>query len=102
MAAVPGGGFQGVQGAGRVLPPDLHHRGAAVPLVGNKIQTSQPSVKNNGTRVNTLWGEAPGELGQSAGSGKEGYALVADADRTSTNPGDACGAYLVMSIRRLG
>jgi predicted AAA+ superfamily ATPase len=58
-------------------------------LVGNKIQPSQPSVKKDGTRVHTLWGEIAWQLGEAAGSGKEGYTLVASADRTSTNPGDA-------------
>jgi predicted AAA+ superfamily ATPase len=53
-------------------------------IVGNKIQPSQPSVKSDGTRVNTLWGEIAWQLG-----GKEAYALVANADRTSTNPGEA-------------
>ena len=62
-------------------------------IVGNKIQPSQPSVKSDGTRVNTLWGEIAWQLGESAaggkGGGKEAYALVANADRTSTTPGDA-------------
>jgi predicted AAA+ superfamily ATPase len=68
-------------------------------IVGNKIQPSQPSVKSDGTRVNTLWGEITWQLGESAGTGdrgkgaggggKEAYAMVANADRTSTNPGDA-------------
>jgi len=53
-------------------------------IVGNKIQPSEPLVKKDGTRVRTLWGEIAWQLG-----GKEAYSLVANADRTSTNPGDA-------------
>jgi predicted AAA+ superfamily ATPase len=53
-------------------------------IVGNKIQPSEPGVKKDGTKINTLWGEIAWQLG-----GSEGYALLANADRTSTNPGDA-------------
>ncbi|MBN1834563.1 MAG: hypothetical protein JW820_01870 [Spirochaetales bacterium] len=50
----------------------------------------QRSVKSDGTRVDTLCGEIAGQLRESAGGGgKEAYALAANADRTSTNPGDA-------------
>lgn len=51
-------------------------------LVGNKISPGQPSVKDDGTLVNTLWGELAWQLG-----GREGYDLVAAADQTGTNPG---------------
>ena len=53
-------------------------------LVGQKIQPGSVDRKNDGTQVRTLWGELAWQLG-----GKEGYALVADADRTGTNPGFA-------------
>lgn len=53
-------------------------------LVGTKIQAGQPSLKHDGTRVNTLWGELAYQLG-----GAEGYAMVAGADQTATNPGSA-------------
>jgi hypothetical protein len=72
--------------AGKLSVPEKVH--CAV-LVGNKIQPSQPSVKKDGTRAHTLWGEIAWQLGEAAGSGKAGYALVANADHTSTNPGDA-------------
>ena len=51
-------------------------------LVGNKISPGQPSVKDDGTVVATLWGELAWQLG-----GREGYDLVGAADRTGTNPG---------------
>jgi hypothetical protein len=72
--------------AEKLSVPKKVHRAV---LVGNKIQPSQPSIKKDGTRVNTLWGEIAWQLGDSAGSGKEGYTVLANADRTSTNPGDA-------------
>lgn len=53
-------------------------------LVGHRIPPGQPSVKEDGTVVQTLWGELAWQLG-----GPSAFALVADADRTRTNPGDA-------------
>jgi hypothetical protein len=52
-------------------------------LVGNEIPPSTPSQKADGTVVHTLWGELAWQLG-----GAEGYAIVADADKTGTNPGN--------------
>lgn len=52
-------------------------------LVGNEIPPATPSHKSDGTVVHTLWGELAWQLG-----GSEGYAIVADADRTGTNPGN--------------
>lgn len=52
-------------------------------LVGNEIPPSTPSHKPDGTVVRTLWGELAWQLG-----GAEGYAIVANADRTGTNPGN--------------
>lgn len=51
-------------------------------LVGTAISPGQPDVKADGTEVRTLWGEMAWQLG-----GPEGYAIVAEADRTSTSPG---------------
>jgi len=53
-------------------------------LVGTKIGPGTVHAKGDGTEVHTLWGELAWQLG-----GAEGYALVADADRTATNPGTA-------------
>jgi predicted AAA+ superfamily ATPase len=53
-------------------------------LVGQKIQPGKVHVKDDGTEVRTLWGELAWQL-----DGKQAYALVADADRTGTNPGFA-------------
>jgi len=52
-------------------------------VVGTKLSPGQPSIKDNGTEVRTLWGELAWRLG-----GQDGYQIVADADRTATNPGD--------------
>ena len=60
-----------------------------VVLVGNKISPGQPSKKDDGTVVRTLWGELAWQLG-----GKEGFALVKQSDETATNPGDALGKLL--------
>lgn len=53
-------------------------------LVGTKIGPGSVHRKDDGTEVRTLWGELAWQLG-----GAQGYALVADADRTATNPGTA-------------
>src|SRR5204862_3106528 len=45
--------------------------------------------KDDGTVVNTLWGELAWQLG-----GKEGYAMVKQSDETATNPGDILGKLL--------
>ena len=55
-----------------------------VAIVGNEISPGQPATKPDGTVVHTLWGELAWQLG-----GAEAYALVAQADRTGTNPGAA-------------
>lgn len=54
-----------------------------VALVGNHLSTSG-STKDDGTVVNTIWGELAWQLG-----GAEAFALVADADRDRTPPGQA-------------
>ena len=53
-------------------------------VVGHQLLPGETSVKDDGTRVRTMWGELAYQLG-----GAEGYALVAEADRTGTNPGAA-------------
>lgn len=53
-------------------------------LVGTEMSPGQPEVKTDGTEIRTLWGEVAWQLG-----GAEGYGLVAEADRTATNPGQA-------------
>jgi predicted AAA+ superfamily ATPase len=55
-----------------------------VVLVGNKISPGQPSRKDDGTIVRTLWGELAWQLG-----GREAFELIRESDETSTNPGDS-------------
>lgn len=54
-----------------------------VAIVGNHFSPSGV-LKEDGTQVNTIWGELAWQLG-----GAEAYALVANADRDRTLPGDA-------------
>ena len=58
-------------------------------VVGTRLPPGQPTVKKDGTQVHTLWGELAWQLG-----GRESFALVAEADRTGTNPGDALRTVL--------
>ncbi len=53
-------------------------------LVGQKIAPGTVHRKDDGTEVRTLWGELAWQLG-----GRPAYDMVGDADRTSTNPGQA-------------
>jgi len=55
-----------------------------VALVGNHLEPSGIKPKPDGTKINTIWGELAWQLG-----GREAYEIVAEADRTSTNPGDS-------------
>lgn len=54
-----------------------------VALVGTSLKAGSPSVKSDGTEVNTIWGELAWQLG-----GKEAFDIVAESDRTGTSPGD--------------
>ncbi|OHV00237.1 AAA family ATPase [Mycobacterium talmoniae] len=54
-----------------------------VAIVGNHISPSG-MVKDDGTKVNTIWGELAWQLG-----GKAGYDMVATADANRTHPGEA-------------
>jgi len=65
---------------GHTLPASVRR----VALVGNQIAPSGLEPKPDGTAVRTLWGELGWQLG-----GADGYGVVAEADRTSTNPGEA-------------
>ena len=60
-----------------------------VALVGNHLMPGKPTIKDDGTEVRTLWGELAWQLG-----GRAGYDLVAEADRTATNPGEALGTLI--------
>jgi predicted AAA+ superfamily ATPase len=55
-----------------------------VVLVGTWLHPGSATEKPDGTRVNTIWGELAWQLG-----GRAAYDVVADADRTRTNPGGA-------------
>jgi len=52
-------------------------------IVGTKISPGNPSTKEDGTVVRTIWGEIAWQLG-----GKEGYEMVRADDENATNPGD--------------
>lgn len=60
-----------------------------VTLVGNRLEPGKPSRKDDGTLVQTLWGELAWQLG-----GRPAYDRVAEADATKTNPGDSLSALI--------
>lgn len=57
-------------------------------VVGNRFAPGRVHSKPDGTQVRTIWGEIAWQLGEADGSGEAGYAIVADSDRTRSNPGD--------------
>lgn len=54
-----------------------------VALVGTHISPAQATLKDDGTEINTLWGELAWQLG-----GREGYEVVRAADEKGVSPGD--------------
>lgn len=68
-----------VQQAGTSIAPNV--RRAVV--VGTKVSPGNPSVKEDGTIVRTIWGEIAWQLG-----GKDGYGMIRADDEKATNPGD--------------
>ena len=58
-------------------------------LVGHQLGPGDTDTKGDGTVVRTMWGELAYQLG-----GAEGYALVSEADRRGTNPGESLTALL--------
>ncbi|MCK9524538.1 MAG: Swt1 family HEPN domain-containing protein [Limnochordia bacterium] len=54
-----------------------------VVLVGNRISPGNPTVKEDGTQVRTLWGELAWQLG-----GKDAHEKIRADDENATSPGD--------------
>ena len=69
-----------VEAAGVTALPEVRR---AV-LVGTELKAGQRERKPDGTELGTMWGELAWQLG-----GAEGFEVVAEADRSRTNPGDA-------------
>ena len=61
-------------------------------VVGNRFAAGQVHEKPGGIKVHTLWGEIAWQL-----AGAEGYELVAQADQSRTNPGDAIREVLALA-----
>ena len=57
-----------------------------VALVGTSLKAGAPSIKADGTVVNTIWGELAWQLG-----GSEAYQMIAESDKNGTSPGDGLG-----------
>ena len=60
-----------------------------VTLVGTHLSPNQPLIKDDGTRVNTLWGDLAWQVG-----GRAAYDRVAQSDATGTPPGDVLADLL--------
>ena len=71
--------------AGRSLPKSV----GRVALVGTHLQAGAPTVKEDGTEVNTMWGELAWQLG-----GRKAYDIIAASDQSRTNPGESLSTLL--------
>jgi predicted AAA+ superfamily ATPase len=80
---------QEVQEAIGGADPSALGRVNRVALVGTHLSAGSATVKPDGTQVNTLWGELAWQLGERAA-----FDVVAEADRTKTNPGQALADLL--------
>ncbi|MEM1008750.1 MAG: DUF499 domain-containing protein, partial [Myxococcota bacterium] len=68
-------------------------------LVGTALSPGEVSLKQDGTRVHTIWGEMAWQLG-----GAKGYKLVEKSDKLGTSPGSEvltrlfkqCGTCLIL------
>ena len=74
-----------VKAAGAKKLPDVRR----VVLVGTRISPGNPSRKEDGTEVRTLWGELAWQLG-----GREAYERVRNDDEKATNPAGALQGLL--------
>lgn len=72
-------GFEGVSEEAGVKELPVTRRAV---LVGTRLNPAKGHAKPDGTITRTLWGEMAYQLG-----GVEGYAIVAENDRTGTSPG---------------
>lgn len=55
-------------------------------IVGTELRAGEPYVKDDGTEVGTMWGEIAWQLG--GADAAAAFAIVAEADRSRTNPAD--------------
>jgi predicted AAA+ superfamily ATPase len=76
----------GLPGIGDLLAEEgltLPSKIARAVVVGQWISPASPSVKDDGTAINTIWGEIAYQL-----AGREGYELVRPEDESGSNPGN--------------
>lgn len=83
-SGVPASDLPGVEPILKEIGIDQPPKATRAVLVGTQISPGQPHVKDDGTKINTLWGELAWQLG-----GAAGFDLVAESDATRTSPGEA-------------
>ena len=86
-------GIENISTQTKNLPEKLPTANRAV-LACNSLSVDSPWKKPDGTVIRTLWGEMAWQLG-----GKDGYKLVAEADKQSVSPG---GAKLTQLFEQYG
>ena len=77
----------------KVVPKDLAGKDIVIPkanlavLVGTQISPVDGGKKEDGTQINTLWGEMAWQIGNSAGDAKGAFAMLAEEDKQGISPG---------------
>jgi len=88
FSGVETGSLEGIESVLQDAGIDKAKKANRAVLVGTALSPGEPSVKEDGTEVRTLWGEMAWQLGEASGQGgAEAYGLVAESDRMGTSPG---------------
>ncbi|RMG97182.1 MAG: ATP-binding protein, partial [Deltaproteobacteria bacterium] len=82
FSGVQTGSLSGIEPVLKEAGVDVAPRAHRAVLVGTALSPGQPSRKEDGTEVRTLWGEMAWQLG-----GRQAYTMIEDSDRTGTSPG---------------
>ena len=89
FSGVETGSLEGIEPVLKDAGVDMAHKANRAVLVGTALSPAETSVKKDGTKIRTLWGDMAWQLG-----GPGGYAMVADSDRSGTSPGSETLAKL--------
>lgn len=83
FSGIPPSDLPGIEEVMKEAGVSVIPRVKRVVIVGNRISPGNPTIKSDGTRVCTLWGEIAWQLG-----GREAFERIRRDDEGATNPGD--------------
>ena len=82
-----------VAGINKVVPDGVNGESITIPkanravIVGTQISPVDGGKKEDGTQINTLWGEMAWQIGQCAGDAKGAYSMLSEEDKQGISPG---------------